>query len=57
MAKYPGSIHQSVKHEDRYSVTGKDGLHFILQKMKKRNQDSKTKYIPITVLAPYMKFN
>ena len=57
MAKYPGSVQQSVIQDDRYSVTGKDGLHYILQKKRKRNQNSITTYIPITVLGPNMKFN
>ena len=55
LKKYPGSVQQSATHEDRIVVTGKDGLHYVMQKKKSR-KDNKTVYIPITVLAPNMYF-
>ena len=37
LTKYPDSVQQSATHKNRVVVTGKDGLHYVLQKNNARN--------------------
>ena len=58
MMKNPDSIQKSSVNENRFMVPGKDGLTFVLEKQKQRKakQQAKAVYVPVTVLAPGMKF-
>ena len=56
MLKHPDNIQKSQKCDDRFLVTGKGGLHFVLQKLRARRNQQKDVYVPVTVLAPNMKF-
>ena len=56
MQKNPENIQPSTKDPSRFLVTGKDGLHYVLQTKRARKSGQKDMYVPITVLAPGMNF-
>ena len=53
--KNPDNIQPSKQSKDRFLVSGKDGLHYVLLRHKPR-KGGKDIYVPVTVLAPKMKY-
>jgi hypothetical protein len=56
MMSYPQNITQSQKNKNRIIVTcPNSGLHYILEKQKEMHCQKEV-FVPVTVLAPGMKF-